>query len=239
MHQKLDYNQSISTIKDFERTEKQSSVIVIGGGSGYGHAIKSHFTQRGWYVETAGISEYNDNQINLESEEEVRSLAKAVRTKNFEYVVITAATDFLDSEHEKNGYTSDYMNKMHLNAFYLWTLCKELNSLEYRPTAIIALTSEAGWSQGPKTHLHYNVSKSILNTIIINMYECYELTCIGVDPGEARTRMNQHSNRCTSSIIPIMECLFERSKKRSKELAGKFFHADGRCLSFNKSDPLT
>ena len=238
MHNRLDYNQSISVISKFETTDTPSSLLVVGGSSGYGRALKDHFLSREWIVNSAGLSSRNDYQIDLQSEHCVNELALKVMNGKYEYLVITAATAFLGDQWESQGYDRTYISKMHLNAFCLWTLCRQLSKLDYMPNAIILFTSEAAWSQSPKSHLHYNLSKSILNTLIINMYECYNLVCIGVDPGEARTRMNRNSQRSPSTIIPIIEWIFAMSKKRPEDLAGKFFHSDGRCLSYSKSAPF-
>ena len=97
MHRELDYSQSEWQINELTTTDSKHSLLIVGGESGYGNAIKKHFLDRCWRVNSAGLSNKNHIQINLEIENDVIKLAKEVKREKYDFVIITAATDFLGS----------------------------------------------------------------------------------------------------------------------------------------------
>ena len=105
---------------------------------------------------------------------------------------------------------------------------------------VLFITSEAGWAFTPGFG-HYNVSKAALNSLGASFaHEC-AARCAGVDvqinvlvPGEARTEMNQGSDRSPYTAAAITLLLLSHPAGGPN---GHFFHADGRHLAFGYSPP--
>jgi 3-oxoacyl-[acyl-carrier protein] reductase len=105
---------------------------------------------------------------------------------------------------------------------------------------ILFVTSSAGWgfAQG---FGHYNVTKAALNSLGTNMaeecavrYPDLDVQINIVDPGEARTEMNQGSSTSPYTLASMALILLSHPKGGPN---GKFFHRDGRHLQFGYSQP--
>ena len=100
-------------------------------------------------------------------------------------------------------------------------------------------TSEAGWADTPG-HGPYNVSKSAVNTLAASMAAEYAESYPDVDvqmnvlsPGEARTEMNDQSTDSPYAVVSMALVLLSHPPAGPN---GKFFHRDGRHLSFAYSE---
>ena len=106
---------------------------------------------------------------------------------------------------------------------------------------IVFLTSEAGWADtlgyGP-----YNVSKSALNSFGMSFaaecsakYPKKDIQINVLDPGEAKTEMNQGSPNSPFSVVTMVLVLLSQPIGGPN---GYFFHRDGRHLSFGHKRPF-
>ena len=97
------------------------------------------------------------------------------------------------------------------------------------------ITSEAGWAFTPGFG-QYNITKAALNSLGACMaeecaarYPNLDVQMNVLDPGEARTEMNQGSNTSPYTIVSMALTLLSHPRGGPN---GKFFHRDGRHLSF-------
>lgn len=104
---------------------------------------------------------------------------------------------------------------------------------------IVFMTSEAGWAFTPGVG-PYNITKAALNNLGASLaHECaarYPEADIQINilnPGEARTEMNQGSQRSPYTVVPMVLQLLSHPPGGPN---GRFFHADGRHLAFTYSD---
>ena len=100
---------------------------------------------------------------------------------------------------------------------------------------IVFMTSEAGWAFTPGVG-QYNITKAALNNLGASLaHECAarypqgDIQINVLNPGEARTEMNQGSQRSPYTVVPMMLQLLSHPAGGPN---GRFFHADGRHLSF-------
>ncbi len=100
---------------------------------------------------------------------------------------------------------------------------------------ILFISSEAGWAFTPGFG-PYNISKAAVNNLAASIANECEAVCPELDaqinavvPGQARTEMNQGATESPYSIVPIVLSLLSHPKGGP---SGKFFHRDGRNLSF-------
>ena len=100
---------------------------------------------------------------------------------------------------------------------------------------MIFMTSEAGWSSTPGFGM-YNISKAALNSLGHSMameyskrYSDSDIQINIVQPGEARTEMNQGSSASPYSVVSIVLLLLSQAKGSAN---GKFFDRNGRHLQF-------
>lgn len=105
---------------------------------------------------------------------------------------------------------------------------------------IINMTSTAGWA-GTAGFGIYNVTKAALNSLTLSLaeelaaaFEGVDVQINAVDPGQAHTEMNQGSWESPDSILPLILKLLSSPSGGPN---GKFFHKDGRSLSFGFSAP--
>lgn len=112
--------------------------------------------------------------------------------------------------------------------------------LEHGSARVLFLSSAAGWSFAPGFG-QYNISKAALNSLAVCLAEEYALhfpaadVQINVlDPGQARTEMNPGSDRSPFGIAHTALALLSHPKGGPN---GKFFHQDGRHLSFCGAQP--
>jgi meso-butanediol dehydrogenase/(S,S)-butanediol dehydrogenase/diacetyl reductase len=99
---------------------------------------------------------------------------------------------------------------------------------------VVLYSSEAGWhftaGFGP-----YNISKAAVNTLggslaaeAAALYPSCDVQINVLNPGEARSEMNQGSNRSPYTAVPITLALLGQPSGGPN---GCFFHADGRHLA--------
>ena len=107
---------------------------------------------------------------------------------------------------------------------------------------ILFMSSGAGWSFaagfGP-----YNISKAALNSLVACVAEeCrfaqpdIDIQVNALDPGQARTEMNQGSTASPFHIVTMALTLLSHPPGGPN---GRFFHQDGRYLSFCSASPHT
>ncbi len=112
--------------------------------------------------------------------------------------------------------------------------------LAKRQMHMVFFTSEAGWADtegvGP-----YNVTKAALNSFAMSLArECeakYPNSVVQInvlDPGEARTEMNQGSSIRPYAAVPMTLALLAQPATGPN---GRFFHRDGRHLDFAYAKP--
>lgn len=106
---------------------------------------------------------------------------------------------------------------------------------------IINITSTAGWAGTAGVGI-YNITKAALNSLTMSLAEELALIFQGVDiqvnaidPGQARTEMNQASAESPDSILTLVLKLLSCPDGGPN---GRFFHKDGRHLSFGFSTPF-
>ena len=100
---------------------------------------------------------------------------------------------------------------------------------------VLLITSEAGWASTPGFG-PYNITKAALNSLAVSMaaeyssrYPDLDLQINVLNPGEAKTEMNQGSVESPYSVVSMTMRLLSQPKGGPN---GKFFHRDGRHLSF-------
>jgi NAD(P)-dependent dehydrogenase (short-subunit alcohol dehydrogenase family) len=100
---------------------------------------------------------------------------------------------------------------------------------------MIFLTSEAGWADTPGFG-PYNTTKAGLNSFAMSLaaetaarLPQRDAQINALDPGEARTEMNQGSTNSPFAAVPMALLLLSHPKGGPN---GKFFHRDGRHLEF-------
>lgn len=128
-------------------------------------------------------------------------------------------------------------NMMATNVRAPWLLTREIfpHLLKNRSARILFISSEAGWSFARGFGI-YNVSKAALNSLTANLaeeykqtYPSFDIQINAIDPGQARTEMNQFSNEDPFTIVSIALALLSHPPKGPN---GKFFHKDGRHLPY-------
>jgi len=105
---------------------------------------------------------------------------------------------------------------------------------------VLFMTSGAGWASTPGFGI-YNVSKAALNSLCASMAQEYgrrfpgeDIQINGLNPGEARTEMNQGSNQSPYAVVSMVLLLLSHPRGGPH---GKFFCRDGRSLPFGDSQP--
>jgi NAD(P)-dependent dehydrogenase (short-subunit alcohol dehydrogenase family) len=104
---------------------------------------------------------------------------------------------------------------------------------------VLFMTSGAGWASTPGFGI-YNVSKAALNSLCASMAQEYgrrfpgeDIQINGLNPGEARTEMNQGSNQSPYAVVSMVLLLLSHPPGGPN---GKFFHRGGRSLQFGDSE---
>lgn len=97
------------------------------------------------------------------------------------------------------------------------------------------LSSEAGWASTPG-YGPYNITKSALNALGASLaaecavrYPGEDVQFNVLDPGEARTEMNQESTKSPYAVVSMALTLLSHPPGGP---TGHFFHRDGRHLAF-------
>jgi len=130
---------------------------------------------------------------------------------------------------------------MRTNVTGPWLLTREIfpHMNKGGEVRVIFVTSEAGWASTPGFGT-YNISKAALNSLAASMAAEYssKIPCLDLQmnvlvPGEARTEMNQTSSESPYSAVSMALMLLSHPKDGPN---GRFFHKDGRHLSFAYAD---
>lgn len=126
---------------------------------------------------------------------------------------------------------------MNTNVTAPWLLTKSVlpNMAKAGQGRVLFISSLAGWAFTPGFGT-YNISKAALNSLSASMAsECSEkypdmdIQINTLVPGQAKTEMNQGSDESPYVIVPpALELLGYPEGSPN----GKFFHRDGRNLSF-------
>ncbi|MFC1829959.1 SDR family NAD(P)-dependent oxidoreductase [Thermodesulfobacteriota bacterium] len=105
---------------------------------------------------------------------------------------------------------------------------------------IIFMTSEAGWASTPGFGM-YNISKAAINSLGHSMamefakrYPDDDIQINIVQPGEARTEMNQGSSTSPYAVVSMVLLLLIQPKGSAN---GRFFDRNGRHLQFCRTWP--
>lgn len=106
---------------------------------------------------------------------------------------------------------------------------------------ILNITSTAGWAGTAGVGI-YNITKAALNSLTMSLAEELkagfpeaDVQVNAIDPGQARTEMNQGSEESPDSILPVAVKLLSSADNGPN---GRFFHKDGRHLDFGFSTPF-
>lgn len=141
------------------------------------------------------------------------------------------------TEIEKN----DYFEMLEVNAFAAFSILRAAlcAANPIKISAFVFLSSTAALSS--KTgHGPYNTSKLLLNGLMLNLASELKLKgsttkVFGLDPWEAKTRMNQGSDISPDHILPVIEAI---SECRSWLRTGLIFSPDGNSVKFPGSEVL-
>jgi 3-oxoacyl-[acyl-carrier protein] reductase len=105
---------------------------------------------------------------------------------------------------------------------------------------VLFVTSEAGWASTPGFG-PYNVSKAALNALAASVAAEYaerfpeaDIQVNTLVPGEAKTEMNRRSRESPYAVVSMTLLLLSHPKGGPN---GRFFHRDGRHLSFAYTTP--
>ena len=105
---------------------------------------------------------------------------------------------------------------------------------------VLFITSGAGWASTPGFGI-YNISKSALNSLCASLAQEYgqryrggDIQINGLNPGEAKTEMNQGSTVSPYSVVSMVLILLSHPPGGPN---GKFFYRDGQSLPFGDSEP--
>ena len=131
----------------------------------------------------------------------------------------------------------DWEKTFRTNVTAHWLLTREIFPHMHKggEMRVLFMTSEAGWASTPGFGL-YNISKAALNSLAMSMaaeyssrYPDIDLQMNVLDPGEAKTEMNQESKHSPCSVVSMVLILLSHTKAGPN---GRFFHRDGRHLNF-------
>jgi NAD(P)-dependent dehydrogenase (short-subunit alcohol dehydrogenase family) len=162
----------------------------------------------------------------------------ARRCESLYGLINNAALPQIAKPHPLQEYTvEEWEHLMRTNVTGHWCLTREIfpHMSKGGEVRILFITSEAGWASttgfGP-----YNISKCALNSLSASMaaeygasYPQVDIQINALDPGEAKSEMNQGSAVSPYSVVSMAMILLSHPKGGPN---GAFFHRDGRHLSF-------
>ena len=129
----------------------------------------------------------------------------------------------------------DEIMTVNVRAPWLVTKMALPHMLEGGEVRTLFMTSAAAWGFA-SGYGQYNISKAALNSLTACLaeecqtrYPDADIQINGLDPGQARTEMNQGSNRSPFSVACMALLLLSHPKDGPN---GKFFSHDGRHLEF-------
>jgi len=132
---------------------------------------------------------------------------------------------------------------MKVNVIAPWLLTRTIfpHMRKSGQVRVIFITSKAGWASTPGFGI-YNISKAALNSLTHSMAQEYARSFPGediqmnaLDPGEARTEMNQGSRISPYAVVSMALILLSHPQGGP---TGRFFDRDGKHLSFGYTEPF-
>jgi NAD(P)-dependent dehydrogenase (short-subunit alcohol dehydrogenase family) len=239
---------------------RDSAFWITGAGTGYGRALAVALSCAGSRVFLTGrrawkLTESIEEAVqmgaersslivlpaDITSEEEVVSAARTIEQNGSRLcgVIHSAAVP------QRRRFESPLMQEpiefwrtiLWTNVVGPWLVTRNAVPLMVRTgtVRVLFLSSEAGWANTVGFG-QYNVSKAALNTLGASMaeecaqrYPDVDVQMNVVVPGEARTEMNQGSDISPYTLASMGLLLLSHPPGGPN---GKFFHRDGRHLSF-------
>jgi len=227
--------------------------LIVGGTYGFGKEIALFLLNRDEKVATVSRSSsanlytrhsttFDNNHQHIKYDilksNDLTSLHERLSnvTRHLDTLVITPALPQLDSSSLLSNEGIEYFRTMiELNFWSQLKLLTALLPLLKKSTnpMVLFFTSTAGWSNNIGWG-QYNISKSLLNSLIFNLgaeTEQWEkkIKIFGINPWEAKTKMNAASNISSSHIIPAFSALLKEGENYA---SGTIFTPDGNTHTF-------
>jgi NAD(P)-dependent dehydrogenase (short-subunit alcohol dehydrogenase family) len=134
----------------------------------------------------------------------------------------------------------DAIMAVNVKGGWLATRAAMPHMIEHGGARALFLSSAAGWSFAAG-YGQYNISKAAVNSLAVCLAEEYavrypdaDIQINVLDPGQARTEMNPGSQQSPFGVVYMALALLSHPKGGPN---GKFFHQDGRHLSFCSALP--
>lgn len=234
---------------------------VTGAGTGFGQAVATALGLIGSRVVLTGRREWKLNDavaeasrlgaardrfeiltLDLTDASAVERAAFALRRVNISGLVHCAALP-QPPDHAAPLLATDSLRRVmatNLEGAWLASRTAITVAAERGEARIVLFSSEAAWhftaGYGP-----YNVSKAALNSLGGSLaaeararYPACDIQVNVLNPGEARSEMNQGSERSPYAAVPVTLALLAHEAGGPN---GRYFHADGRHLSFASAGP--
>jgi len=243
---------------------RNKSFWITGAGTGYGRSIAIALAAAGARVFITGRRRHKLNEtldemsaLSIPTEDchviecditqpsDIKSVcSKVISLSDSLYgLVNNAALPTSGKNYPLQEDTLEEWEKMlRTNVTGHWLLTREIfpHMQKGGELRVLFMSSEAGWAStagfGP-----YNIAKAALNTLTASMAAEYSSRFPDLDlqfnvlvPGEAKTEMNQESKESPYSVVSMALMLLSHPKGGPN---GRFFHRDGRHLSFAYSEP--
>ncbi|OGQ34460.1 MAG: hypothetical protein A3F16_02215 [Deltaproteobacteria bacterium RIFCSPHIGHO2_12_FULL_43_9] len=235
---------------------------ITGAGTGYGRAIsialacanaeifltgrrEEKLRQTVSEMKTLGIVEPHCHILHCDITDatQVRGAVKKINegTDSLHGLVHCAA--LVTKNHNKplqNESFETWENLIRTNVTAPWYLTREIfpHMIRGNSARVIFFSSGAGWASTPGFG-PYNVSKAALNTLsaslaaeLLETYPGQDIQINVLEPGEARTEMNQGSD-ISPFAVANMTLLLLSSPPNGPN--GMFFHRDGRELCWGQT----
>ena len=237
---------------------RDKQVVITGAGSGYGQALAVALLVAGAnvyllgrryekLVETTKISDavvknkckYRCIKCDITDANQIESALSDIKsfTHTIDVLINCAGISASNNASLLDSTEMRWDEMFNINLKAQWLVSKKLFELMQNASIarVLFFTSGAGWADTDGFGL-YNVSKSAVNSLSMSMAKEYQnkfpdklisINCI--NPGEARTEMNQGSKVSAYSICSMVLTLLSTQQNIPN---GCFFHRDGRHLRF-------
>jgi len=244
---------------------KDKYIWVTGAGTGYGQCIAVALAAAGSFVilsgrrkeklvetieimKSYGIENNSCEVVDFDLKdwkaiEEACQTVKRLTQSLYGLVNNAAIPQGGDSPYPLQAGTYEKWNniiKTNLTAPWYLTKIMLPHMIKGKEVRVIFMTSEAGWAFTPGFGI-YNVSKAALNNLSASFASEVRESNPDADiqmnalvPGEARTEMNQLSSDSPFAVVPMVLALLSHPPGGPN---GRFFHRDGRRLSFAYAQP--
>ena len=238
----------------------QRAFWVTGAGTGFGRAVSTALNLLGSRVVLTGRREsklreavsdavqygavrdrFDVLPVDLTDAGAVGAAVSALRRASVSGLVHCAAIPQLP--HDAPLLSSESLRSMLAgNVEAAWLACRAVvgAGAERGEIRIVLFTSEAAWHFTPGFG-PYNISKAALNSLGGSLaaetaarHSSCDVQVNVLNPGEARSEMNQGSNRSPYTAVPVTLALLSHPNGGPN---GRFFHADGRHLAFGSALP--